>query len=70
MRAFTSSLCYLQELDLSYTKLSDSEMDILCTGLKSKNCKLEVLRYITLNYITHFKIEERLNQSTVYKETC
>ncbi|XP_045893172.1 NLR family CARD domain-containing protein 3-like [Micropterus dolomieu] len=41
--ALTSKPSYLRELQLSYTNLKDSEMEILCTGLMSTNCTLEIL---------------------------
>ncbi|XP_029015536.3 NLR family CARD domain-containing protein 3-like [Betta splendens] len=43
MAAFTSGLCNLRELDLSYSLLRDSELVDLATGLMSKSCVLEVL---------------------------
>ncbi|XP_039467040.1 NLR family CARD domain-containing protein 3-like isoform X2 [Oreochromis aureus] len=41
--AFTSSTCYLKELELSYTDLKDSEVESLSDGLKNTNCRLEAL---------------------------
>ncbi|XP_010793871.1 protein NLRC3-like [Notothenia coriiceps] len=42
--AFASKPCSLRQLELSYTSLKDSEMEILSTGLMSTNCNLEVLK--------------------------
>ncbi|XP_040919008.1 NACHT, LRR and PYD domains-containing protein 12-like isoform X2 [Toxotes jaculatrix] len=40
---FTSNPCYLRELELSYTRFKDSEMENLSSWLRSANCTLEVL---------------------------
>ncbi|XP_074511354.1 NACHT, LRR and PYD domains-containing protein 3-like isoform X1 [Sebastes fasciatus] len=51
--AFTSNPCSLRELELSYTSLKDSEMEILSTGLMSTNCTLEVLS------VSHNRLTEK-----------
>ncbi|XP_063327577.1 NACHT, LRR and PYD domains-containing protein 12-like isoform X3 [Pelmatolapia mariae] len=51
--AFTSSTCYLKELELSYTDLKDSEMESLSDGLKNTNCRLEALS------LSHNKLTEK-----------
>uniref|UniRef100_A0A3Q3WSM7 Uncharacterized protein n=1 Tax=Mola mola TaxID=94237 RepID=A0A3Q3WSM7_MOLML len=56
----TSKTSNLRELDLSNNDLCDVGADLLSDGLKSQNCKLEILRSAFVE-----KILEHLSQVTI-----
>ncbi|XP_066537046.1 NACHT, LRR and PYD domains-containing protein 12-like [Hoplias malabaricus] len=47
--AVKSPNCYLKELDISNNILQDAGVELISTGLKSSNCKLEILKFAGCN---------------------
>lgn len=57
--ALKSSPSYVSVLDLSRNALQNSAVDLLCAGLKSRNCRLEVLRSVSPLCLSKFNTEPR-----------
>ncbi|KAI2661504.1 NACHT, LRR and PYD domains-containing protein 12 [Labeo rohita] len=52
LSVLTSNPSHLRHLDLSGNKLCDTEVKLLCAGLKDPHCKLEILREIIPRHYT------------------
>ncbi|XP_059203805.1 NLR family CARD domain-containing protein 3-like isoform X2 [Centropristis striata] len=68
--AFTSNPCSLRELEMNYTSLKDSEMEILSTGLTSTNCILEVLSYMLYSYMLYCYMFFSLRHNKLTEKGC